>query len=754
MKIPNWMITNEMKLTDNYKMTTSTPKTPNPAVDERESSAQQKSTVIRLYIIQLSIVEQKSRDDLEAKQNVKKIKEHLIAEDIEKLVEGTKNIKENKVDNIILDNQNEPGTRLESRSYKESIDVEITTALQLVNVNEEEEESAEDAYELKRREKGRINVNHVKDFDLASLIGKLKYEENLIDSIYKTEKSKSLVFATPLSTAFISTSIVQDFQYSPDDEDDTRSSQEYLNDIEEEYQARAFLAKSKRFFKKGTQRFSSAKATDQTKCHKCGKKGHFARDCWSKDEEKVSSDDNEVTKVKALMALADEERVLNKETISCQKHRNLVQELNTCKEQLLVLKQAKLDLLTMQHVNIEILKKNQNLRNELIDLTSIKEAWLNSSNKFNQCISEQIPTEKKKILGIDQLTENTSSSVPKDLIFIKYSADILNVSINVSDKSKLSEAEDSTLSNHSANESSVCSTQLPSLKKLDGVEPISGPKTIKSILKSKSTFKAKTLKDIIITDPSSAPARSNKSCSASKTNLAPAGKLKNVNLEDDPPLAIIMKELNELKLQLSKNKSSYFRNKNTQQCKRTDHRTCDHAEFMSSMNINQYHTCQGESSSRSRPSRPAIPFPSCIHFGYNDHKSDDCVNYPICEICGSYDHDTHDHNRIISLIRGIKPRNPQHIIKKTKTCGSNVHTTSDHNDIKWFRKRVALQAKKAESFKASKTESLSALRSKTPTKRLHAQIWEAPGPKEMYGDDSTYTPEGHGHFDVVFKKGT
>ncbi|GJT37735.1 putative reverse transcriptase domain-containing protein, partial [Tanacetum coccineum] len=32
----------------------------------------------------------------------------------------------------------------------------------------------------------------------------------------------------------------------------------------------------------GTQRFSSTKATDQTECHKCGKKGHFAKDCWSK----------------------------------------------------------------------------------------------------------------------------------------------------------------------------------------------------------------------------------------------------------------------------------------------------------------------------------------------------------------------------------------------------------------------------------------------------------------------------------------
>ncbi|GKE07069.1 retrovirus-related pol polyprotein from transposon TNT 1-94, partial [Tanacetum coccineum] len=73
-----------------------------------------------------------------------------------------------------------------------------------------------------------------------------------------------------------------DFQDSPDDEEDTRSIHEYLNDLEEEYQARALLAKCKRFFKKGTQRFSSAKATDQTECLKYGKNGYFARDCWSK----------------------------------------------------------------------------------------------------------------------------------------------------------------------------------------------------------------------------------------------------------------------------------------------------------------------------------------------------------------------------------------------------------------------------------------------------------------------------------------
>ncbi|GKD06631.1 retrovirus-related pol polyprotein from transposon TNT 1-94 [Tanacetum coccineum] len=165
--------------------------------------------------------------------------------------------------------------------------VELTSKL------ERAEGEAADVVELRRRVSG---LEFVRD-GLKGNAVKLEFEcerlrsqvERAVcgnvgcrDIIYETEKNKSLVSATPLSIAFISTSIVQDFQDSPDDEEDTRSSHEYLNDLEEEYQARALLAKSKRFFKKGTQRFSSAKATDQTKCHKCGKKGHFARDCWSK----------------------------------------------------------------------------------------------------------------------------------------------------------------------------------------------------------------------------------------------------------------------------------------------------------------------------------------------------------------------------------------------------------------------------------------------------------------------------------------
>ncbi|GJS52105.1 retrovirus-related pol polyprotein from transposon TNT 1-94 [Tanacetum coccineum] len=325
------------------------------------------------------------------------------------------------------------------------------------------------------------NTNHVKDSELASLFGKLKYEENLIDNIYKTQKEKSLVSATPLSTVFFSTFIVQDIQDSHDDEDDTRRSHEYLNDLEEEYQARSLLDKSKRFFKKGTQSSSMHKpelrptkdfeakynkvkvklvllssSASPSKLTMVKNKGLIA-EAYEWDKEEVSSDDNEIVKVKVLMALAKDNDAVSKE----------------------------------------------GARNG---------EWV------------KISMRKKRIIGVDQLTEDPSISRQKDLVFVKSSANDTKMSIPGVERHWLSKAEGFTLPNHdigrilppesqrnttdpsvaitdssatdynSVDESSVCSTHLPPLKKLDGVEPISGPKTIKSILKSKSTFKVETLK--------------------------------------------------------------------------------------------------------------------------------------------------------------------------------------------------------------------------------------------------------------------
>ncbi|GKG61416.1 hypothetical protein Tco_0619141, partial [Tanacetum coccineum] len=79
----------------------------------------------------IRLAKQKSREELKAKQNVEKVKEHLMAKEIEKLVEGSDNIEENvEVAYSPLrndDNQTDPGTRLEPRSNKECPEVEKIT---------------------------------------------------------------------------------------------------------------------------------------------------------------------------------------------------------------------------------------------------------------------------------------------------------------------------------------------------------------------------------------------------------------------------------------------------------------------------------------------------------------------------------------------------------------------------------------------------------------------------------------------------
>nr|GEW96679.1 putative reverse transcriptase domain-containing protein [Tanacetum cinerariifolium] len=111
---------------------------------------------------------------------------------------------------------------------------------------------------------------------------------------------------------------LHDFQDSHDDEKDTRSSQKYLNDLKEEYQARALLAKFKRFFKKAKYNKVKAKlallslSDSASKALMVKNKGLITK-AYEQDEEEVSSYDNDMVEVKVLMALAEDNKAVNKE---------------------------------------------------------------------------------------------------------------------------------------------------------------------------------------------------------------------------------------------------------------------------------------------------------------------------------------------------------------------------------------------------------------------------------------------------------
>ncbi|GJX44278.1 hypothetical protein Tco_0260954 [Tanacetum coccineum] len=97
-----------------------------------------------------------------------------------------------------------------------------------------------------------------------------------------------------------STNERKDSQDSPDDEEDTRSSQEYMNDREEEFHKRALLVNSKRPTKDFEAKYNKVKAklallssgASTSKSSMVKNKGLVA-EAYEWDEEDVSSDDNE-----------------------------------------------------------------------------------------------------------------------------------------------------------------------------------------------------------------------------------------------------------------------------------------------------------------------------------------------------------------------------------------------------------------------------------------------------------------------------
>ncbi|GJY03460.1 hypothetical protein Tco_0369400 [Tanacetum coccineum] len=193
---------------------------------------------------------------------------------------------------------------------------------------------------------------------------------------------------------------------------------------------------------------------------------------WTTDDRRVDeeevSDDEEETQVNVLMALADDELSVGKnharngewiditmkkvnillsvdENLDWQtyrkyinidikyvedqrlnllsKYNKIVFELNKCKDDLLVLKKAKIKAVTFQILNTKLTKLNHALQDQLKEERIVNKKWFNSSNKVSQCNSEQIPNQKKKIHGGEQITKTSSSNKVKENPFIPASLD-------------------------------------------------------------------------------------------------------------------------------------------------------------------------------------------------------------------------------------------------------------------------------------------------------------------------------------------
>ncbi|GJS74364.1 hypothetical protein Tco_0707205 [Tanacetum coccineum] len=168
MKSPDWMLTEEMKQTIHYKMyatvfrvdvptnqsqpiesthgthkTTSTPRTPNLETTEGESSAQRKPTVIRFRVPrrpdpETPIPTSTEIDITNFLVECEKVKEHVVDEELEQLLEGTKNVDEDAFMDEVLNSQENPSTRIEPMSDKEIM--EVKKNVDVVNIHDGDKE--------------------------------------------------------------------------------------------------------------------------------------------------------------------------------------------------------------------------------------------------------------------------------------------------------------------------------------------------------------------------------------------------------------------------------------------------------------------------------------------------------------------------------------------------------------------------------------------------------------------------------------
>nr|GEX53141.1 hypothetical protein [Tanacetum cinerariifolium]GEX53652.1 hypothetical protein [Tanacetum cinerariifolium] len=170
MKIPEWMLIEEMKLTNHYRMYATifrvdVPMTQSQPIESTQGTHRTSSApILTLKLLKENLV----------LNNVEKVKEHMMDEELEQLLEGTENVNVDEFMDDIINNQESHRNRIDLESYKESPEPKKSDD----NV---EEESTRDEFPIKRRENRKgIEELMVIAQDVALSLDKEKLKEMMI----------------------------------------------------------------------------------------------------------------------------------------------------------------------------------------------------------------------------------------------------------------------------------------------------------------------------------------------------------------------------------------------------------------------------------------------------------------------------------------------------------------------------------------------------------------------------------------------
>ncbi|GJV95132.1 retrovirus-related pol polyprotein from transposon TNT 1-94 [Tanacetum coccineum] len=415
------------------------------------------------------------------------------------------------------------------------------------------------------------------------------------------------------------------------------------------------------------------------------------------DDESVSSDDEGTTKIRAFMAIAEDEHSVGKAdarsgqwvSITMKKvHRllsmtdgderkhvldytyidlhyvedqrkNLVNKFNLLKQQISLHKSELSKLKNTVSINcylqnevIRVNLENESLNDEISDLKKVIKKWTCSKVTLDQLISEQVPRNIVKALGGKGRRKEKISS--RDLLF-----------------TKANESSSMLAPENTSNSESNGETQepLPPLPKLIGATPTGTPDSLISLKKTKKALDVP------------------KACSEKKADSS-----------IEQLLLTLMEEVKRLKRQI---------------------------EIPSGTPLSS------SQPSSSKATKQKIWFEPCKHYRLRNHLFDDCYSKPKCSTCGSNDHLTKEHLEHAAVKKTLRKLKAQSPLKSSPKKAPK--TLKPFKECKYCR------------FNDHHSDHYSGCsRHMTGIKQYLYRYSKESGPKVGFGDDSSGDIEGYG----------
>ncbi|GJY57120.1 hypothetical protein Tco_0456235 [Tanacetum coccineum] len=223
------------------------------------------------------------------------------------------------------------------------------------------------------------------------------------------------------------------YNYEEDVKEDTRNSSELLADLNVKFHDRAPFANQKRFYKR-SRRIGSAKQPMNKSNETCFNYGKLAYS-FDWDDKSVSFEDEGVTKVKAFMAIAEDESSVGKPDARSDythvnlhyvedqrknlliKFNSLNQELSLYKSKLANLNNTKALNCSLQNEIARLNLENESQRDEIFDLKKVIKKWTSSKVTIDPLLIEQVPGNIVHALGGGGKKKEAIS--PKKVVFTK-----------------------------------------------------------------------------------------------------------------------------------------------------------------------------------------------------------------------------------------------------------------------------------------------------------------------------------------------